>query len=239
MVSVVRQCFIAKLPELEPKQKTQLTTWANSRCREFRVVPSATGTVVCGILLEKPATAKGFLRLWINNTKNWGIPPGPAYRPGKLRLVTLAEYHLEMGHSPSVTTDCASIVEGIVMGVFMERDRKEYMAQEAVARLAEIAAQNERWNQDFLRGQKRLREKDEEDAVNTALRIKMDVFSDARHRLGDTPEGVFWTCSRASLLGPRLGPRWWCTYAEAEMESWEAVLKSRGDASRDMELVFD
>jgi hypothetical protein len=239
MASIVRCCFIAELPELEPIHKTRITAWGNPRCREFRVVPSATGTVVCGILGTAPATVKGFLRLWITNTKNWAIPPGPAYRPGKLRLVTLAEYHVEMGHSPSVTTHCASIVEGIMMDVFMERDRKEYLAQEEVIRLAAIAAQNERWNEDFLRGQKRLREKDEEEAVSKALRIKMDVFSDVRHRLGDTPEGVLWSCP--TVLGPRVGPRWWCTYAEAEMESWEAVLQSRDDARRvdDMELVFD
>ena len=153
--------------------------------------------------------------------------------------MTLAEYHLEMGHSPSVTTDCASIVEGIVRGVFMERERKDMMARDAVTRLAETAAQNEKWHQDFLRGQKRLREKDEEEAVNKALRLKMDVFSDARHRLGDTPEGVLW--SVPDVLGPRVGPRWWCTYAEAAMDSWEGVLQSRDDARHvdDVELVFD
>ena len=239
MVSVVRCCFIAQLPDLEPMHKTRITAWGNPRCREFRIVPSATGTVVCGILVTAPATVKGFLRLWITNTKNWAIPPGPAYRPGKLRLVTLAEYHLEMGHSPSVTTDCASIVEGIVRGVFMERERKDFMAREAVACLAEIAAQNEEWNQDFLRGQKRRREQDAEDAVNEALRIKLDIFSDVRHRLGDTLEGVLRPCP--TVLGPRVGPRWWCTYAEAAMDSWEDILQSRADACHvdDVELVFD
>jgi hypothetical protein len=202
MVSVVRCCFIAQLPELEPIHKSRITAWGNPRCREFRIIPSATGTVVCGILITAPATYKGFLRLWINNTKNWKIPPGPAYRPGKLRLVTLDEYCLEMGHSPSVTKDCASIVEGIVMGVFMERDRREYMAQEEVARLAEITAQNERWNENFLSGQKRLRGKDEEDAANTAIRIKM--FCDARHRLVDTPNDVVWPVPGAVRLSPGL-----------------------------------
>jgi hypothetical protein len=239
MASVVRCCFIAQLPDLEPIHKTRITAWGNPRCREFRIIPSAAGTVVCGILVTAPATAKGFLRLWITNTKNWKIPPGPAYRPGKLRLVTLAEYHLEMGHSPSVTEACATLVDEILMKVCYAVVMKAEIARDEVIRKAAIDAQNDAWHQDFLRGQKRLREQAAEDAVQSALRRKLDGFGDDRHRLGDTLEGVVRPCP--TVVGPRDGPRWWCTDAEAAMDSWEAVLQSRADACHvdDVELVFD
>ena len=72
---VVNPCFIAQLPDLEPAHKTRITAWAGPRCREFRIIPSATGTVVCGILVAAPATARKFLRLWLTLIKT---PPGDA-----------------------------------------------------------------------------------------------------------------------------------------------------------------
>jgi hypothetical protein len=240
MASVVRCCFIAQLPDLEPIQKTRITAWGNPRCREFRIIPSAAGTVVCGILVTAPATAKGFLRLWITNTKNWKIPPGPAYRPGKLRLLTLVEYQAEMGHSPSVTTFCSDLVDQIVGGVFMDVLMREEIARDEVTRLAAMTAQNNEWHQDFLRGQKRLRDQEAEDAAHSALQCKLEDFWIARKRMGDTLEGTF-VPDPTDRLAPRNGPKWWCTDAEAAMDSWKEVLQSRADTSRvaDPELVFE
>jgi len=227
MASVVRCCFIAQLPDLEPFHKTQITAWGNPRCREFRIIPSATGTVACGILVTAPTTAKGFLRLWITNTKNWKIPPGPAYRPGKLRLVTLEEYRLEMGHSPSVTEACADVVKEILGGVSVARALKEMTTR---------ANHEERLK--FLAGQKRLREKDADDAAQGVKRRKLDGFWEVRRRLGDTLEGVFLP---APTVPATSGGPWWCTDAEAALDSWEAVLQSRADECcvDEVELVFD
>ena len=225
--AVVTPCFITQMPDLEPVHKTRITAWGNPRCREFRIIPSATGTVVCFILVMVPTTAKGFLRLWITNIKNWKIPSGPVYRPGKLRLMTLEEYRLEMGHSPSVTEACADVVEGILGGVFVARALKEMTTR---------ANQEERLK--FLACQKRLCEKDADDAAQDVKRRKLDGFWEVRRRLGDTLEGVFLP---APTVPATSGGPWWCTDAEAALDSWEDVLQSRADECcvDEVELVFD
>mgnify|MGYP000594682567 CR=1 FL=1 len=226
MASLKPCCFIARLNELEPVHEKRIKAWAGQRCREFRILPSVSGvTTVCGILIT-PIVPKKFSCLWITLLKNWKVPPGAPHRTGKLRLVTLEEYRLELGTSPSVTKVCADIIGGIFENVWNSICRKD-----------ECEKRNRANHAAFEVGQKRRRDEEAEHQAYQAKLRKTEVFRADRGRLGDDYLGQF----RVQPVEPafdRLAPPrkelWWCSALELELDSWTDVLQQREEARKDL-----
>ncbi len=220
-------CFVARLTDLEPEQETRIKAWGNPRCREFRVLPPVGGvSVVCGILVTQPATARGFQSLWITNIKKWQIPPGPAYRPGKLRLVTLDDYRAEMGTSTVAVETCASIVDAILSRVFSTMELK-------ASSEAEIARQNRETREVIDRNCKRLRDEAADDEAHRVRIRKKDAFWDSRRRLGDDLDG---NVRPTPPFDRHATVCWWVSDRELqEADDWEDVLIHRS-AERRREL---
>ncbi len=225
MASLKPCCFIARLNELEPVHEKRIKAWAGQRCREFRLLPPVSGvTTVCGILIT-PIVPKKFHCLWITLLKNWKVPPGAPHRAGKLRLVTLEEYRLELGTSPSVTKVCADIIGGIFENVWNSICRKD-----------ECEKRNRANHAAFEVGQKRRRDEEAKHQAYQAKLRKTEVFRADRGRLGDDYLGQF----RVQPVEPpfdRLAPPkelWWCSDAELELDSWTQVLQLREDVREDL-----
>ncbi len=221
-------CFVARLTELKPEQETRFKEWAKPRCREFRVLPPVGGvTVVCGILLTPPAKVRGFHSLWITNLKTWKVKPGPVYRHGKLRLLTLDEYRAEMGTSPAVLEVCTTIVDDILSEYFWKKESK-------AAFEAEMDRQNLINHENFLAGQKRLREEEEAHKVSRARIAKKDVFFNDRMRAGDDLDGKFRPEPPFAPCDP-LTPSHWVSEEELLLDDWRQVLAHR-EAERSQSL---
>jgi hypothetical protein len=225
MAAVKPCCFIARLNELEPVHEKRIKAWAGQRCREYRLLPPVSGvTTVCGILIT-PIVQKKFHCLWITLLKNWKVPPGAPHLPGKLRLVTLEEYRLELGTSPRVTKVCADIVGSIFDNAWNSICRKD-----------EWERQNRATHAAFEVGQKRRRDEEAEYYAYQAKLRKEEVFRADRGRLGDDYLGQF----RVEPVEPpfhSLAPRtelWWCSDAELELDSWTDVLQQREKARQDL-----
>ncbi len=217
-------CFVARLTDLEPGPEARFKGWAKTRCREFRVLAPVDGvSVACGILVTPPAKVTGFQSLWIGLLKQWKVPPGPANRTGKLRLLTLADYRLEMGTSTAVADVCANILDEILNDVYSVKDAELAVKAAREAYIAEQHRANAAFN---ALGRKRLRERDEAEELEGILHRKRCAFSSERESKGDDLDGNF---RRPPPVGVDGRPvfYWWVTPDELKLPNWDAVLADR------------
>jgi len=172
--------------------------------------------LVCGVLLLPPVKVTTFRSLWVMNLRNWKIDSGRKGAHDKLRVMTLAAYHVELGKLPG------------------EISRWSLDEQ---ARLAVKAQSVELEQVEFRAAVKRAREEEAVDVVNVARTRKLEGFWEVRCRLGDDLDGDF----RDTPVFDRLANTelWWCSDEEAKLDSWPDVIKLRDERKIEQEREAD
>ena len=183
---VNNRCFIAKFPilrDLDGAVKVRkFRLWASTWCCEFRVLEDKTAgvTTLGGILVVAPAKMRTFQSMWLMNLRNWKVNSGVKNDRAKFRMLSLMEYHAELGPLPGEVSTF-SIADQV---------RRE------AARV-----EGEKNNVIWAAASKMAREKREAEEADHARYHKLRKLYEGRRCLGDNLAGTFFF-PREGVPGP-------------------------------------